>query len=316
MLSRSLATVVLGATAVAMLSIAPSQASTPTPTTSKAALAACPTAPVPPATTSTKFGMSVKAAPTIQDGLDNLQSQFGDFTVARVFDPGIPPTNAWERRGPVFAGMTVATSFRPPVADVLAGKYDAALTQFFSTTPSNIQVYWTYYHEPEPAIAAGTFTAAQYRAAWQRIAKLAAATCKPNLYPTMILTSWTANPSSKRNWRDYYAGDAYVSVVAWDPYNQAVGTPTSYKTPDKVYDNVINASIASGKPWAVAETGTARTLADTSGTGRAAWLTSAGNYLASHHASWVSYFQSTVNGDFELRDTPGINAWSGLISKY
>ena len=242
-----------------------------------------------------------------------LKSKFGSFKVARVFDPGIPPSNAWERRGAALANMQVVSSFRVPPRDVIAGKYDAQLRQFFSTVPANVQLYWNYYHEPEPLIANGTFTAAQYRAAWQRIAGIAGSLCRPNLYPTLILTGWTADPASHRNWRDYYPGDAFVSVLAWDPYNQAVGVPTSYRAPQVVFDDVIAISQQTSKPWALAETGTARMSSDAAGTGRAAWITAAGSYLKSHHALWVSWFQSTVKGDFELRDQPGITAYAALV---
>jgi hypothetical protein len=311
----SLASAIVVAATIALTTMSPTQAVTHRPPAAQGKAAGTCAAPVP-SSTGTPFGMSVKAAPTLADNVTTLKAQFGDFDVARVFDPGLPPSNAWDRRGPALAGMDVITSFRLPPTDVIAGKYDAALRTFFQTAPSNIQLYWSYYHEVEPVIAAGTFTAAQYRAAWQHIANISGALCRPNIYPTLILTSWTANTASKRNWRDYYAGDNYVSVLAWDPYNQAVGTPTSYRTPDAVYGAVVKVSLASGKPFAVAETGTVRTAADTTFTGRAAWITSAGQYLKAHNALWVSYFQSTVNGDFEIRDVPSTNAYSALIATY
>ena len=81
-------------------------------------------------------------------------------------------------------------------------------------------MYWTYYHEPEDNIEAGAFTAAQYRAAWQRISSLALRANNPRLHATLILMCYTLTPASGRSFADYYPGDAYIDVLAWDCYNQ------------------------------------------------------------------------------------------------
>jgi hypothetical protein len=241
-------------------------------------------------------------------------ANFGRIKSVRIFDPGVPPSNAWSRRSAALSGRTVVTSFRMSPQDVNAGKYDSAMRTFFSTAPKDRPILWNYIHEPEPMILRGQFTAAQYRTAFQRLSNLAASLCRTNLFPTMVITGWTTQPASKRNWRDYYPGSAYTSVVAFDPYNDAHGDATSYQSPADIFGSSVAAGKASGKPWGIAETGSNRIPGDAAGTGRAAWLTKMGTYLKSNGASFVTYFQSTTNGDFELRDAPGISAYRKLVS--
>jgi hypothetical protein len=271
-------------------------------------------APKPVTSAPTRFGVSLGASPTLADDRRTEEARFGKLPIVRIFDPSIPPANAWERRKPQLAGMQITTSFRMPPAQVLAGRYDSALARFFRTAPRNRAVYWTYFHEPEPNIDAHQFTAEQYRRAWRHIGQIAARYCRPNLHPTLILTGWTAEAGSGRDWRDYSPGRRYLSVLAWDPYNKAVGTPASYRAPSQVFGAVVRASRAWGKAWAITETGTARTHADSASTGRAAWIKAMGSYLRRHGALFVTYFQSTNRGDFELRDAPSIRAYRALVN--
>lgn len=269
-------------------------------------------APRPSARTSPKFGVSLSPTPTYADDVATEERRFGRLSLVRVFDPSIPPANAWERRKPMLKGKSIVTSFRVPPGEVLDGKYDAELRRFFRTAPTNREIFWTYIHEPEPEIIAGRFTPRQYRQAWRHIAGIAAGFCKPNLYPTLILTGWTADPASKRDWRTYFPGKHSISVIAWDPYNQAVGTPATYRRPKDVFGSVVRASRSSGLPWGIAETGTARVAGDP-GPGRARWITRMGNYLTKRNPVFVSYFQSTNRGDFELRDDPSIAAYRAFV---
>ncbi|MFN8195876.1 MAG: hypothetical protein U0R80_16560 [Nocardioidaceae bacterium] len=286
-------------------------ASAAAPTPSARLSAAC-LAPTPAKLADPHFGVSLSANPTLADDRATEQRRFGRLPIARIYDPSIPPSNAWERRKPQLKGMSVITSFRMAPQEVLAGRYDSQLRQFFATAPRKRDVFWSYFHEPEPNIDAGQFTARQYRRAWRHIATIAGSLCRPRLYPTLILTGWTAESASGRSWRDYYAGDRFVSVLGWDPYNQAVGTPRTYRAPRDVFGAVVRASHRSGKPWGLAETGTARVSGD-GGAGRARWIARSGRYLMRKDPLFVSYFQSTNKGDFELRDSPSIRAYRKLV---
>lgn len=291
-------------------------AARPTGGASAAAATTCVAAPTY-TPTRTLFGSSLSTGTVdFQTAFTQTTADFGTLKIVRVFDSGLPPANAWERRAPVLGSTPVITSFRPPVAEVLAGKHDAALRAFFQSAPTNMPILWTYWHEPEKEILAGKFTTTQFKAAFQRIANIAKGVCRPNLFPTLVLMGWTTNPASKRNWVDYYPGSAYVSTIAFDPYNNANGQPTSYPEPSTMFSYVVQVGKASGKPWGIAETGSGTVSTDTTGSGRAAWLLKMATYFKNNGAAFVSYYNSDRQANFKLRDTPSKDAWRKVVTTY
>ncbi len=275
--------------------------------------AGCPTAPAYQ-NNGAKFGVHLSTGSTsFADAFKASERTFSEMPIVRVFDGNVPPADAWTNRAPVLDGTPVVTSFRMPPGRVLKGVFDSRLTAFFRDAPSQ-PIFWSYFHEPEKEIDVNrTFSARKFRRAFQHVARLAAAVCRPNLFPTLILTAWTTNPVSGRDWRDYYPGDRFVSVLAFDPYNNANGKPTSYPRPATVFASVVQAARASGKPWGVAEIGSGLVRGD-AGQGRARWLTRTGRYFKSHGVSFVCYFNSRIDAvDFRLLDRPSIRAWRALI---
>lgn len=273
----------------------------------------CRRAPRPEGGTWTRFGTSLSTTSlTFAQALDAQQRKYGRLRAVRVFDPGVPPSNAWENRAPVLGRRLVLTSFRMPPAEVLTGRYDAALLHFFRTAPRKGKVLWSYLHEPEPHILAGTFTAREYRRAFRRIVELATHACRKNLLPTLVLTGWTSMPESGRDWRDYYPGPRYVSVLAWDPYNSASRVPTSYVAPRDLFGPLVRIARETGKPFGIAETGSVLVAGD-DGAGRAEWLTRVGRYLTRKQALFVTYFDSTRDGHYRLDDAPSIAAWRAWV---
>ena len=264
----------------------------------------------------TEFGASLglsSTGGTFAEGVARQNKHFEDLDVVRIFEPKMPV--AWNKRAPYLKGKSISVSFRPEPAEVLAGKHDAALLEWFKTAPNDQKIYWTYYHEPEPQIVAGKFTHATYRAAWKHIANLADQACKSNLYSTLILTGWTANPKSKRDWRDYYAGDSVIDVLGWDPYNDAssVQGPSAYASVESIFGNVVAISKAAKKPFAIAETGSRLIPTDPTGTQRAKWLKDVARYLENNDAVFVSYWDSIDKGDFRLLDEPSRKTWASII---
>jgi len=182
-------------------------------------------------------------------------------------------------------GMPLVVSFKILPREVLSGAYDLQLKAFFGGTPR--KTYWSYWHEPENDIEAGRFTAADYRAAWAHVAAIAKASGKP-LVPTLILMGYSTKPSSGRTWTDYYPGPGVVDVLAWDCYARVAGD-----TPADVFATARAASVAAGKPWAVAETGVgSHVLPDHAQ--RLAALTAMSRWLATSTPKpvFVSYFDS------------------------
>lgn len=243
-----------------------------------------------------------------KEALAEAERRLGRVGMIREFYPGEP--GAWPGRfADVLDGRPVVVSFKMDPRKVIAGDYDAKMTEWFETAPDDREVYWVYYHEPEDNIAAGEFTAADYRAAWRRLSDLADRADNPRLKATLVLMSWSLEPASKRNWRDYYPGRDVVDVLGWDTYNLA---KSHYQSPEEMYEKVVEVSRTEDLPFGVAETGSYLIPGDT-GSKRAAWLRDMVRYLAKKDALWVAYFDlNWPSGDFRLLDSPSITAWRNV----
>lgn len=243
-----------------------------------------------------------------------LDSHFGMTVPAlRVFDTGM--VGPWSKpRTPAIKGRTLIMSFRPLPQEVLTGQHDAAFKAWFEQAPADSTIYWSYGHEPEPKILNGDYTAAQYRAAWQRLDKIADSVCRQNMYATLILTGWTTESESKRDWRTYYPGGDVIDVMAFDPYNGVYDQERNYyASPEAMYKNPIRVAREAGKPFAIAETGSRIVVGDSDGRRRAAWLKEMGDYLRAHNALFVTYFHSTRGAHWILDDAVSRDAWAAQM---
>ncbi|GAA4881682.1 carbohydrate binding domain-containing protein [Serinicoccus chungangensis] len=263
----------------------------------------------------TEFGASMTTSGiSAEDSLDRLDDAFGKLPVVRVFDPDLPFD--WShQRNDLLAGRTMVMSFRPMPQEVLSGQHDAFFRRWFAEAPEDRTIYWSYIHEPEPLIRNGRFTATQYRQAWRRIEAIADQACKPNMFATLILTGWTATPASGRDYRDYDAGRDVIDVLAWDPYNGASDPDRDYYSPVSTFmAPAVETSVADGRPWGIAETGS-RLVPGDDGRGRAAWLRSVAEYAIANDAQFVTYFQSTRDGDWRLNDPYSRAVWRDYVAR-
>lgn len=252
--------------------------------------------------------MFVHAGETFASALAREDNTFGTLRSVRIFFPGLP--NGWPLAGQ--SNRTMVVSFNALPQDVLAGKDDAALRQWFASAPTNQALYWSYWHEPEDNIAAGQFTAADYRAAWAHIAALATQSRHANLTATLILMAYTLDPHSGRTFSDYYPGSAVIGELGWDAYNTSARAGV-YRAPADIYGKAAALSQSLNKPWGIGETGSLMVAGD-NGTQRAAWIRLAGQYLTAQGATWATYFNANHGGDFELNDTPSQQAWATQVS--
>jgi hypothetical protein len=297
--------------------------STPTPAPSTSAPAPAPStggpvesdpapAPSTPSDSRTTTAFGTTAQPrngTLAEAVARQDAKFGHLATLRYYAPGLPP--AWSKITSL-GKRDLVVSFKANPSTILSGSQDANLTQWFASAPRDRKIWWTYFHEPENDVESGSFTPTQFRDAFRHVSQLAQASGRDDLRATMILMGYTANPKSGRNWRDYYPGGQYVDVLAWDAYNHAAAKGKSYSTPDAVFGFAVDASAAAGKPMALAETG-APLLDGDNGTGRAAYLKAAGQFLKSHGAEFVTYYDSTRGGAYTLDDQPSIDAWKALM---
>ena len=251
------------------------------------------------------LSLNLKPGETFQDALKRLDGKYGGLETVRLFYRGIPP--AWPGK-PDIGKRPPIISFKLAPKDVLSGEHDEEMTRWFKTAPRDRDVYWVYYHEPEDNIAAGEFTAKDYRAAWRRLRSLADKAGNDRLHATLVLMSWSLTAESKRDWRDYYPGRNVIQVLGWDTYNLG-WKKGRYDSPEAMYGRVLDVSEQEGLPFGIAETGS-YLVGDDTGPERAAWLRATNAYLKKHGALWVSYFDlDWETGDFRLLDAPSHKAW-------
>ena len=274
-------------------------------------------APEPPrtpdATSSTLFGAAYKVTQQEPEdvALARTDELLGRLDVVRVFNEGFPAP--WPGKAP---GRNVVVSFKLEPAQVTGGVHDQAMTQWFRDAPDDLDVHWSYWHEPEDDIEDGRFTAAEYKAAFAHLQQLARDVAAPRLRSTLILQSYTTRPQSGRDWRDYYPGDEAVDVFAWDVYNRPERA-AGYTPPAELMGAQVEAARSVGKPFAVAELGSVLAEGD-DGSGRAQWLREVGDYLKAQDAVFVTYFDLAFNGgrdDYRLRDAASLEAWKDVTGQ-
>jgi hypothetical protein len=254
------------------------------------------------------IGSSVSSSDTLAEET----AEFGTLPIVRVFYPGLPAADAWSTGLARANNSAVIVSFSADPSAVISGSDNAALAQFFDTAPTGHAIYYSYYHEPEDNIAAGQFTAAQYRQAWGVIASIADQADNRDLHSTLILMSYDLRPASHRNWRDYLPAGKVISTLGWDAYPAgSTGRGTMKLTPPRRFmGRAVAVSKSAGLPFGFAEFGTSLV------TGRAAWLTSVGKYLVSSGALFGTLFDASgPQPSMALTDSASISAWHNVVAQ-
>ena len=269
----------------------------------------CPPTTVPVAATSTPADTLLGVNATSPSQLSNRTAQFGHLPILRVYDTGMPDPSLWTTGVQGINHSAVVVSFRSPPSTVLSGADDAALARFFDSAPTGYPIYYSYYHEPEPLVQGGTFTVAQYKAAWAHIAAIAAAAHNPYLRSTLILMTWDLDPASGINWKDYLPAGNVISVLGWDAYPAGtVHDSDPQPTPPADFMGAAEAaSRQAGLPFGFAEFALG-TQAD-----RPQWLAEVASYLQSTGALFGTLFDSTGFPWMELTDSPSIQAWRAAV---
>jgi hypothetical protein len=257
----------------------------------------------------TKFGASVDAGHMAWSrAVARSDSWYAHLDMIRVFYPGLP--QAWPGRAGSVHRPT-AVSFKASPRSVLSGKYDSFFTHWFKTAPRDRTTWWTYFHEPEDNIEAGEFSATQYRAAWSHLHRLSERAHNARLRPTLTLMCYTLSKYSHRNPASYYPG-SWIRTVAFDCYNRRGGSG-HYIMPRLLFRSASAWAHHHHAAFAVAEFGSVIARGD-NGTRRARWLHVCARYLRLHHAQYVSYFDSTVGGDYRLTDAKSRSAWRSIVA--
>ncbi|AKJ30119.1 hypothetical protein [Caldimonas brevitalea] len=262
------------------------------------------------ATADTLFGSSIYREPADEswpNAIGRHEALFGPLPVLRLFSAGAP--QPWTHAS-LNHGRAVVVSFKLHPPDVLRGLHDAPMRSWFAAAPRDRKVWWVYWHEPEDNIQAGEFTAADYRAAFQRLDRLADEANNPMLRTTQVLMDWTLDAASGRNWRDYYPGAGVIDVQAWDQYNYVAASNCTYQSMEahEAKRPAYRITQAEGNEYAIAEIGSKECIQ-----GRPDWLTGLGHW-ARNRAVFVTYFHSTVGGDYRLNDAASREAWRSVTT--
>lgn len=278
-----------------------------------------PTLPTPPTQcdvappAGTAFGANTwTVGKNLPEALDEIDTAFGPVPIVRHFSPGMP--FSWDSyQADLLRGRDLVVSFKVHPTAITSGQHDAFFRDWFASAPADQTIYWSYFHEPENNINGGEFTVAQYRAAWAHLDEIYDDACRPNMHSTLILTEWTMNPGSGRDYRTYDAGPGAVDMIAFDPYN-GVWDPERdyYITPEALLDHIVEKMDRDGRPWGIAEIGSRISVGD-NGAGRANWLRDIADYAVEHDATFVTYFHAIGNGDWRLNDASSRAAWRGVV---
>jgi hypothetical protein len=245
-------------------------------------------------------------------GLAQTTAEFGQMPIVRVYYPGLPASNAWTGGQAGANHSAVIVSFKALPTDILSGADDARLRHFFDTAPAGHPIYYSYYHEPEDNIADREFTLAGYKAAWARVARLAAAAHNPDLHSTLILMEWDLEKASGRHWKSYLPGGGIISTLGWDAYpaGSATNVNPHPAPPADFMADCIAASKSVGLPYGFAEFGLS------TATGRPAWLTEVGNYLLTSGALFATVFNGTTQyPTLRLTDHASQAAWKRFVAQ-
>jgi hypothetical protein len=254
------------------------------------------------AASKTLFGTSVDKP--FDQSLREQDAKYGRLRVLRIFYDG--PPDPWATMPATHAGRPLAVSFKENPTTILSGHRDAFYRSWFADAPTDRDIWWVYWHEPEDEIHNGHFTAAHYRDAFTHLDTLAnpTQTHNPRLHTTQVLMDYTLDAASGRNWRDYYPGPQVIDVQAWDMYNWI--NDGTYQTIDdhQKHRPSLAVTTAEGNQFAIAEVG-ARQVE-----GRPQWLRELAHWARDHGAVFVTYFD---RGGVALTDPASQQAWREAV---
>lgn len=249
--------------------------------------------------------------------------KFPGMRFCRVFGPvgkGIPAWTAPTMTGLIKAGVTPWPSFKDAPATYLPAWLDAM--------PASVPEVWlTWYHEPETDMSGRVF-----RQGWQSVSNLVRKHRNGSrvklvpihtLYPARhklwdrFSTDWTKWVGVWQQWAPMGSDGRYLGdYMGWDCYQEV--TATAYEDPGVFFRAPIGAAHSVGVPLVIPELGAVRIPTDTTGEGRAAWITACLAHLDHYGTEAVAWWQSTgTNGrDYRLTDDPSEAAWRQAITRY
>lgn len=273
------------------------------------------------------IGASVNVPDRSVGSFVKANAVLGPLRYRRCFDEVLPSTfqvscakDDWS------LGYRSFVSWHPPAWDhagTAAGAYDAQITAWARSVPTNIGLYATVWHEPEtPSTIPGrTLTGAQYVAMYQHVYTVVKA-ANPSITFGPVYTSYWWQEGS-----DHYAPGGANAWWVWDRYSDFAAVDTYAAAPKALqYDpkfqgwlNFVNVK-APSKPLVLAEYGQyvvpRGTQPDPFGqSARARIIPIDETYLRSMRFRMWLYWQGTGSqGDWSMADPGSQGAWRTVAS--
>lgn len=210
---------------------------------------------------------------------------FSPVTAWRYYqNPGEPI--AWPKEYTLGPGEVLVYSAKVNPKQIANGSQDAAVRALFTAAPKDRPFYYCVWHEPEDDIVNGTFTAADLKAAWARVAPIARSVGS-HIVLTPILMGYTWSTASHRTWTDYVPAASDWDALGVDTYALgSIGLQDPAKVPT-MFDTQKAAVVGAGKRFLITETGVGQNV---SGQARLDAVTALGKAAAGTGAELVTYF--------------------------
>lgn len=179
----------------------------------------------------------------------------------------------------------------------------AQLVSLFSAAPAGRDFVYCPWHEPEDDVAAGSFTAAQLRAAYALV-RQAATQVGPHIKVAVILMGYTWQAVSGRNPETYIPADADFDYLLTDTYFAGtIGQPVS--AIPTAFDAQLATAAAHGKAWGIGECGIGQKV---TGQARLDAVTSLAATIKAKGGAFGLYFATGTTSQWWL-DSAGVAAW-------
>lgn len=175
-----------------------------------------------------------------------VRAAFGGKLGGQRFYPGTNPNGT---PGLVGAEIPVVT-FDWDIPSMPSGSSDSAILQAMANLPRDRTVYFGIQHEPQIKISHGSYTAAQYKAAWLHFANLVRPTQPANVKLALIMDQYS-NRIDPTAWRAHYAGPQYVDALGWDCY--WISTDSHRNTATNLFSGSWAETQKEGKDYLICE---------------------------------------------------------------
>lgn len=277
-----------------------------------------------PAGSGTGMLVGITAEPASLEAFETANSAMGPWTVHRAFNSGgFPATWAASSAGWDVGRWASVWSGKPDCVQMASGALDTAARNFLLSIPDTHTAFVTIWHESDVKIKQSTapWTAAQYKAAWQRFFSIARELNKPHLYTTLIWGNYIyISPRSGVTMSDLWPGNdssgrPYVDVIGFDGYSYGANETGAYMWgPGREFAH------SKGVGWGIAEIGFSSQIS--SGANAATWMQAQADYAAANgagphsSAAYLCWFNSTVGGTLKCPEHfSQTRAQSALISQ-